>query len=347
MTHELSGATAKQSAVAPSLETAGDLMTTAIVSVAIGTSVRDVARLLLEKRISAVPVLGADQKLLGMVSEGDLVGRNDVDRVARRDWWLTLLVDGRPADDSLEALVSRPVEQVMCAPVMTIEAQAPLHEIAEMFCVYDVKRLPVMRGGRIAGIVSRSDLVRAMAAKIPPPAAKGSLGGLASMFAGMMSSDSQRSEGPPSAAPVVVAPATTAEAFLTLVTASEQAGQDEAVAAKDQAKQELERQVKAMLKEHIDTPAWTALLERARAAAAIGENSFELLRFPCDLCSDGGRKIDVAETDWSTTLRGEAAEFYTRWERDLRPAKFGLSAQLVDYIDGIASNVALSLTWRA
>ena len=105
----------------------------------------------------------------------------------------------------------------------------------------------------------------------------------------------------------------TAEAFLSLVTASKQAGKDEAVAAKDQAKLELERRVKAMLQEHVGTPAWTALLERARAAATLGENSFELIRFPCDLCSDGGRKIDVAETDWPTTLRGEAAEFYMRW----------------------------------
>ncbi len=147
MTHESSSARADQPAVAPSLETAGDLMTTAIVSVAIGTSVRDVARLLLEKRISAVPVLGVDQQLLGMVSEGDLVGRNDADRVARRDWWLALLGDGQPLAEPLEALGARPVEQVMRAPVMTIEAQAPLREIAEMFRVYDVKRLPVMRGG--------------------------------------------------------------------------------------------------------------------------------------------------------------------------------------------------------
>jgi CBS domain-containing protein len=347
MTHESSSAEAEQPVVAPSLETAGDLMTTAIVSVAIGASVRDVARLLLEKRVSAVPVLGADQQLLGMVSEGDLVGRNDADRVARRDWWLALLGDGQPLAESLEALAARPVEQVMRAPVISIDAEAPLHEVAEMFRVYDIKRLPVMRGGRIAGIVSRSDLVRAMATKVPPPAAKGSRGGLAGMFAGMMKSESRQSQAQPSAPPAVVAPATTAEAFLTLVTASKQAGQDEAVAAKDQAKLEQERQVKALLQEHVGTPAWTALLERARAAAALGENSFELIRFPCDLCSDGGRKIDVAETDWPTTLRGEAAEFYTRWERDLRPAKFGLSAQLVDYIDGIPSNVALSLTWRA
>jgi CBS domain-containing protein len=346
MTHELSSAKAEQPEVTPSLETAGDLMTTEIVSVAIGTSVRDVARLLLEKRISAVPVLGADQKLLGMVSEGDLVGRNDADRVARRDWWLALLGDRQPLAEPLEALAARPVEQVMRAPVMTIEAQAPLHEIAEMFRVYDVKRLPVMRGGRIAGIVSRSDLVRAVAAKVPSPATERSVGGLASMFAGMMGAESRPPATQPSAAPVVVAPAMTADAFVTLVTAAKRAGQDEAVAAKDQAKLEQERQVKALLQEHVGTPAWTALLERARAAAALGENSFELIRFPCELCSDGGRKIDVAETDWPTTLRGEAAEFYTRWERDLRPAKFGLTAQLVDYIDGIASNVALSLTWR-
>ncbi len=63
-------------------------MTKDVVSVLVGTSVRDVAILLLEKRISAVPVLAANLQLVGMVSEGDLIGRSDADRVARRDWWL-------------------------------------------------------------------------------------------------------------------------------------------------------------------------------------------------------------------------------------------------------------------
>ena len=347
---EASSAKADRPAVTPSLETAGDIMTTAIVSVPIGTSVRDVARLLLEKRISAVPVLGAEQQLLGMVSEGDLLGRNDADRVARRDWWLALLGDGQPLAEPLETLVARPVEQVMRAPVMTIEVQAPLHEIAEMFRAYDIKRLPVMRGGRIAGIVSRSDLVRAMATMAPQPATGRSRGGLAAMFAGMMNSESRPPQAPastpPSAAPVVVPPAITAQAFVALVTASKQAEKDVAVAAKERVTQDLELRINSMLQEHVDTPAWTALLGRAQAAAARGENSFELIRFPCDLCSDGGRKIDVAETDWPTTLRGEAAEFYTRWEHDLRAAKFGLTAQIVEYIDGIPSGVALCLTWN-
>ena len=57
----------------------------------------------------------------------------------------------------------------MRAPVLTIDARAPLHEIAEMLKVYDIKRLPVMQEDRVVGIVSRSDLVRAMATRIPKP----------------------------------------------------------------------------------------------------------------------------------------------------------------------------------
>jgi hypothetical protein len=238
----------------------------------------------------------------------------------------------------------------MRAPVLTVEVGAPLHEVAEMLCVYDIKRLPVMRAGRIAGIVSRLDLVRAMATRVPPPAKGRALGGLAGMLAGMMKAEERPPEAPAPAssseAPVVAAPTITAEAFLALVATSKQVERDATVAAKEQAKLDRERRVKVMLGEHVGASAWTASLERAQAAAARGENGLELIRFPCDLCSDGGRKIDVAEVDWPTTLRGEAAEFYTRWERDLRAARFGLSAQIVEYVDGIPSNVALSLTWR-
>ena len=350
MRHEASSVKADRPAATPSPETAGDIMTTDIVSVPVGSSVRDVAFLLLEKRISAVPVIAADQQLVGMVSEGDLLGRDDADRVARRDWWLALLRDGQPLAEPLEAIAARPVEQVMRAPVITIEASAPLHEAAEMLRVYDIKRLPVMRGGRMAGIVSRADLVRALAAMIPQSAKGRSIGGLAAMLAGMMKTERRPTQAPastpPSAARDVAPPAITAEAFHTLVTASKQADKDEVIAVKVQAKQELQSRIKVMLQEHVDTQTWNTLLERARAAAAHGEKSFELIRFPCDLCSDGSRKIDVAEADWPTTLRGEAAEFYTRWERELRAVGFGLSAQIVDYLDGMPSNVALFLNWN-
>src|ERR1700678_1165760 len=79
--------------------------------------------------------------------------------------------------------------------------------------------------------------------------------------------------------------------------------------------------------------------QRHRAKAALTHP------IPCDLCSDGGRKIDVAEIDWPSTLRGEGAEVYARWERELRGGGFRLRAQIVEYLDGIPNNIALSLSW--
>ncbi len=139
----------------------------------------------------------------------------------------------------------------------------------------------------------------------------------------------------------------TAGSFRELVTVAEETVRDDALAAKQLAAHERLRQIKAMLLEHLDKEAWATLLDRAQAAAAEGESAFELIRFPCDLCSDGGRKIGVAENDWPTTLRGEAAEVYARWERELRPTGFRLRAQIVEYLDGIPNTIALSLAWPA
>ena len=129
------------------------------------------------------------------------------------------------------------------------------------------------------------------------------------------------------------------------MTIAKQVGRHDAVAVKHLAALERERQIEAMLLEHLDKQLWVKLLDRAQAAAARGESSFELIRFPCDLCSDGGREIDVAELDWPSTLRGEAAEVYARWERELRPGGLRLRAQIVEYLDGIPNNIALSLSW--
>jgi CBS-domain-containing membrane protein len=73
---------------------ASDIMTTKVVRAYADTSIREVARLLLENGISAIPVVDRDGTVLGIVSEGDLLGRRDKEREARRDWWLTLLAEG-------------------------------------------------------------------------------------------------------------------------------------------------------------------------------------------------------------------------------------------------------------
>jgi hypothetical protein len=72
-----------------------------------------------------------------------------------------------------------------------------------------------------------------------------------------------------------------------------------------------------------------------------------LLRFPSELCSDGGRAINVAEPGWPATLRGEAAEIYLHWERELRSRGFGIAARVLEFPGGLLGDIGLFLTWGA
>ena len=128
-------------------------------------SARDIAKLLLERQISAVPVVDASGALLGIVSEGDLVRRRDVDRDDRRSWWLQMLAEGEGlAPEFLAYLRSgdRLVRDLMTREVVTVEEEASLPEIARLLEEHRIKRVPILRQGRVIGIVSRADLVRAL-----------------------------------------------------------------------------------------------------------------------------------------------------------------------------------------
>ena len=260
--------------------TAADVMTPAVVSASPETSVRDVAKLLLDGRISAIPVVDGEGVLLGMAS--------------------------------------------------------------------GIKRVPVMRDGRMVGIVSRADLLRAVEAIPDPARVPRSLGGFADMiggfFGGSAGATASASADPQSAGPA--APPLTADAFRHMVEASEQSKVDEKKAFTRAAEQGRQQQVKSMLQEHVGAEMWETLMTHARVAAAHGEKEIELLRFPAGLCTDGGRKINNADPAWAETLRGEAAEFHARWKRDLKPAGFGLLARVVDYSEGTPGNMALVLVWE-
>ena len=86
--------------------------------------------------------------------------------------------------------------------------------------------------------------------------------------------------------------------------------------------------------------------KRACDAATHGEKSLELLRFPCDLCSDGSRKIDVAETDWPTTLRGEAAEIFTLMGARTAARRLWANRANRRVFRRNPGHVALTLTWN-
>lgn len=147
---------------------AQDVMTTKVISVGPETPVAEIAKLLLDLRISAVPVLADDGRLLGIVSEGDLIhGLGSAG--AKRSWWLDLLAS--PEARAQEYLKShgRRARDVMTRAVVSVDPETPLPEIARLLEARRIKRVPVLRDGRLAGIVSRADLLRAFA--VQPAAA--------------------------------------------------------------------------------------------------------------------------------------------------------------------------------
>jgi CBS domain-containing protein len=143
---------------------ARDLMTTEVVTVRPDTPVPDIAKALIERNVSAVPVVDADGKLLGIVSEGDLLIREEIGSDRPRSWWLALLSTSEEEARDYVRTHGRRAEHVMTRDVVTIEDSAPLAAIARLLETKRVKRVPVVKDGKLVGIVSRADVLRAFAA---------------------------------------------------------------------------------------------------------------------------------------------------------------------------------------
>ena len=142
-----------------------DIMTSEVITVGPETAVRHIAALLFMHRISAVPVV-AHGTLVGIVSEADLLHRHEIGTESTRGGsrWLQLL----SGDGSVSAYVkshATRARDVMTRDVVTVTPDTPLAEVATLLERRRVKRVPVVKGKRVVGIVSRSNLVQALAAK--------------------------------------------------------------------------------------------------------------------------------------------------------------------------------------
>ena len=147
---------------------AGDIMTTNVVTVRPDATARSIALLLAQNGISAVPVVDEHGVPLGMISEGDLMPRDESEREARRDWWLKILAEGEELNPEFMTYLQshdRSAREIMISPIVTVEENADLVEVAELLSTRRIKRAPVMRDGRMIGIVSRADLVKAVATR--------------------------------------------------------------------------------------------------------------------------------------------------------------------------------------
>ncbi|AQU81470.1 MAG: CBS domain-containing protein [Halomonas sp.] len=139
-----------------------DIMTPKVISVGPDTEVREIAQLLLDHRISAVPVVDNDRKVLGIVSEGDLMRRIKRDDDQGHSWWLSLFTGGKDPGEYIKSH-GRKAQEVMTPNPLTVEENAPLHTIARLLEKHHIKRVPVVRQGKLVGIVSRANLLQGIA----------------------------------------------------------------------------------------------------------------------------------------------------------------------------------------
>jgi CBS domain-containing protein len=142
---------------------ARDVMTSPVVTVKATASVKDVARLFLERRISGVPVVDDQGQIVGIVSEGDLVHRSEIGTERQHPWWLVLMAgDEGLAAEYIRAHAKR-VADIMTRNVITATPDTPLHEIAEMLEKYGIKRIPIVHDEQLVGVISRANIVQAIA----------------------------------------------------------------------------------------------------------------------------------------------------------------------------------------
>jgi CBS domain-containing protein len=142
---------------------AADVMVTNVITVGPDATVQEVAEILLKNKISAVPVVSQGGKILGIVSEGDMLRRVESHTLRHRSWWLRLLTADAQLRNEFVKSHSHKVVDVMTPKFLTVSPETPLGEIASVLEKNGIKRVPVVKDGKLVGIVSRANLLQAIA----------------------------------------------------------------------------------------------------------------------------------------------------------------------------------------
>jgi CBS domain-containing protein len=150
------------------------IMTRKVISVATDASIVEAANIILENHVSGLPVIDEAGRLVGIVSQGDFIRRAEIGTQRKRDRWLKFLLGpGKAASDFVHER-GRKVGEIMTPEPFTVTEDTTLEDIVELMERYNVKRLPVVRGDKLVGIVTRSNLLQAvseLARDVPDPTA--------------------------------------------------------------------------------------------------------------------------------------------------------------------------------
>ncbi|WP_136526424.1 CBS domain-containing protein [Geomonas ferrireducens] len=144
---------------------AKEIMTKDVVTVGRDTTVRDLAKLFAERRISSVPVVDNEGLLIGIVSESDLIERDKplhIPTVISIFDWVIYLESDKRFEKELQKMTGQTVADIYSQEVLTVGPEAPVSEVAELMTNKKVQAVPVVEGRRVVGIIGRIDMVRTM-----------------------------------------------------------------------------------------------------------------------------------------------------------------------------------------
>jgi CBS domain-containing protein len=322
-------------------------MTTPVVTAGPDDSARTAAEIMLRLQVSGLPVVDRQGLPLGVVSESDFRFGDAATRQKLRELWVNRLSEGEELAGEYLAVLEREggrVRQIMASPAICVDESAGIEEAGELMSEHRIKRLPVLRDGVVVGVVTRADLLRYFAPEAPPPPRP-----VTPEFFEEIVEEALAAKPRPAAPPAVGAGAgaetVTAAALKNLVAQFERKRSQMREDVERLGKEKRDEQVKLLLKSRFTDLEFAQLLTRAREAAARGETSTPALVFPSALCADGGRAINLPDPDWPKTLRGKSADFFLRWDKELRPLGFALTARIVSFPDGFPGDAELSLAW--
>jgi len=147
-----------------------DIMVRDVVTVTPDDSVSHAVELLAKHDISALPVVDGEGRLTGVLSEADLIHRVEIGTEKKQPWWVEAVTPAAALAADFAKAHGRRVHEIMSTDVVTAGEDAPLAEIAALLERHRIKRVPIVRDGKLIGIVSRSNLIQALASSHAPAA---------------------------------------------------------------------------------------------------------------------------------------------------------------------------------
>ncbi|QQP93389.1 CBS domain-containing protein (plasmid) [Skermanella sp. TT6] len=154
---------------------AGDIMTRSVITIDADSTVAEAAKRMLEHRISGMPVVDGQGRVIGVISEGDLLRRaetgTETQGKGRGSWWLGLVAGASSQADAFTKQHGRTVRDAMSGSVISVDEDAPLNEVVELMESRRIKRVPVTRDRQVVGIISRANLMRILTTLEPGTAA--------------------------------------------------------------------------------------------------------------------------------------------------------------------------------